>query len=282
MTVPSQHEFQYERPPYDGPQPERPPLQPASGPNLFIRYAYPPNERGYCGPADTGSFLAYGQHGQIDPGFLDLARAFTGAWPYLELIAGAAGIADPLDRRVVEAYWVGNALLDRVGPVALGGSMDERFRRTTGRQFSALADGVVAGGVPHHSFHVFCIYPWVGLLGNDRKASQALTVLDRCRIRWGQVQSVTGEQVVLESRPLLYDGHRLSLGEPQREVAQCGIDGTDLARDLRPGDWVTAHWEWVCDRLTEREVATLRRYTLRHLAVVNDGVTQSGAMLALG
>ena len=126
---------------------------------LFVRYAYPPNLHGYCGPNDTGSFLAYGRTEQIDQGFLQLAQAFTGAWPYLELIAGATGIKDPLDHRVVEAYWVGNALLDRVGPVALGDSMEDRFRRTTGRQFGSLAEGITAGGVPHHSFHVFCIYP---------------------------------------------------------------------------------------------------------------------------
>src|SRR6187399_2463157 len=97
-----------------------------SGPVLFVRYAYPPNLHGYCGPTDTGSFLAYGRTEEIDPGFRQLAQAFSGAWPYLELIAGATGIADPLDHRVVEAYWVGNGLLDRVGPLALGGSMEER------------------------------------------------------------------------------------------------------------------------------------------------------------
>ncbi|MDQ4039325.1 MAG: DUF6390 family protein [Actinomycetota bacterium] len=29
----------------------------ASGVAMFVRYAYPPNQRGYCGPADTGSLL---------------------------------------------------------------------------------------------------------------------------------------------------------------------------------------------------------------------------------
>lgn len=265
-----------------GPSTSRSRVADPSGPVLFVRYAYPPNLHGYCGPNDTGSFVAYGRTGQIDTGFVQLAQAFSGAWPYLELIAGATGITDPLDHRVVEAYWVGNALLDRVGPVALGGSMEERFRPTTGRQFGSLAEGVVAGGVPHHSFHVFCIYPWVGLLGHDRRGADALNVLDRCRIRWGQVQSVTGEQAVIDSRPLLFDGRQLSLGEPTRETAQCSLAGTEVGAELRPGDWVSLHWEWVCDRLTEHQVATLRRYTLHHLDVVNDRVEHSGAVLALG
>jgi hypothetical protein len=32
--------------------------------------------------------------------------------------------------------------------------------------------------VPHHSFHVFGVYPWVGLLGSDR-GETPLHVLDR-------------------------------------------------------------------------------------------------------
>ena len=45
-----------------------------------------------------------------------MAREFAGAWPYLELIAHGTGLDDPLDRRVVEAYWVGSPRLDRSGP----------------------------------------------------------------------------------------------------------------------------------------------------------------------
>ena len=87
---------------------------------LFGRYAYPPNELGYCGP-DAHAQLLEQVAARADDGDLRrLVRGFDGAWPYLELIAGAAGIGDPLDARVVEAYWVGNELLDRVGPTAMG------------------------------------------------------------------------------------------------------------------------------------------------------------------
>jgi hypothetical protein len=66
--------------------------------------------------------------GITGPGLVRLARGFAGAWPYLELIAAASGIADPLDGRVVEAYWVGNHLLDNVRMPKFGGFLDERFR----------------------------------------------------------------------------------------------------------------------------------------------------------
>ncbi|MGZ4600831.1 MAG: DUF6390 family protein, partial [Oryzihumus sp.] len=90
------------------------------GPVLFARYAFPPNSHGYCGPADNTAFLEMGSAGVVDTGMRLMARQFEGAWPYLELIAGAVGVADPLDPRVVEAYWVGNGLLPRVGTAVVG------------------------------------------------------------------------------------------------------------------------------------------------------------------
>jgi hypothetical protein len=46
--------------------------------------------------------------------------------------------------------------------------------------------------------------------------------------------------------------------------------------ELEPGDWVSLHWEWVCDRLTIRQVEHLRSFTLRHLQIVNDGNLHAG------
>ena len=106
-----------------------------------------------------------------DGGLRAMAQQFAGAWPYLQLIAAATGLDDPLDRRVVEAYWVGSPRLDLVGTRAVGDSMEDRFRDMTGARFGSLTEGVLAGGVPHHSFAVFCIYPYTGLL--DRRPQGA-------------------------------------------------------------------------------------------------------------
>jgi hypothetical protein len=250
--------------------------RPVPGPVLFARYAFPPNSHGFCGPDDHTAFFEYGVAGADDRGLRSMSQQFAGAWPYLQLIAGATGLEDPLDRRVVEAYWVGTPRLDRVDTRAVGDSMDERFRFMTGPTFSTLTESVLAGGVPHHSFAVFCIYPWTGLLSDRRKAEHALTVLDRCRIRWGRVVAVHGDQVVVESRPLTWDGRRLAIGESGTETAVRSLGGVGMESELEPGDWVSLHWEWVCDRLTELQVGFLRSYTLRHLQIVNEGNLHSG------
>ena len=246
------------------------------GPVLFARYAFPPNSHGYCGPNDHAAFFEYGVAGADDCGLRALSQQFAGAWPYLELIAAATGLPDPLDRRVVEAYWVGSPRLDQVPTRAVGDSMEERFRRVTGAQFPTLTESVLAGGVPHHSFAVFCIYPWTGLLSDGRKAPQAITVLDRCRIRWGKVLALQGDQVVVESSPVTWDGVRLALGSPHTETVVRSVDGVGMIDRLEVGDWVAMHWEWVCDRLTRRQVGYLRSFTLRHLRIVNEGNLHAG------
>lgn len=257
-----------------------PPDHATPGPILFARFAYPPNELGYCGPADSRALLHYGSAGFVDPGLAQLARGFSGAWPYLELIAHATGIPDPLDRRVVEAYWLGNQLLDRVDMTLFGKSLLDRFRRRAGSYWGHLSEAIPAGAVPHHSFHVFGIYPWVGLLGGDR-AETPLHVLDRCRIRWGQIVSIEGDQATVLSRPLTWDGHEVGLGETRTETATCAVDRTSFVAGFRPGDWVALHWGWVCDRLSRRQLSNLRRFTLLQLDITNRRVAHPGPRAAL-
>lgn len=232
-----------------------------AGPLLFTRYAFPPNERGLCGPADTASLRGYATAGETGPGLVRLAGQFAGAWPYLQLIAAASGIADPLDRRVVEAYWVGNSLLDNVRVAEYGAFLDERFRRRAGRGWDPIAAAIPAGALPHHSFHVFCVYPWTGLLRAGRR-EPSLHVLDNCRISWGLV--VAADPVVVLRRPLTWDGRLLALGQP----VPCQV-GAGFVTGLRPGEWVSLHWNSVCDRLTPSRLRSLRWYSERHLRLVN-------------
>lgn len=237
------------------------------GPELFARYALAPNVLGYCGPADPGE-LAGAAVSADRQALRALARQFEGAWPYLELIAGSNQIADPLDRRVVEAYWVGNGLLDRVPPGGLTGQLDERFRRRAGADWPAVAAAVALGGVVQHSFHVFAVYPWLGLL-RAGGTEAPLEVLDRCRIRSGRVLAVEGGWATVLSRPLCFDGSRLSLGPARAERARLPAAGPG---DDGPaaGDTVSLHWDWVCDRLSPSALLRLRACTGRNLRAVNE------------
>ena len=252
-----------------------------SGALLFSRYAYPPNQLGYCGPDDAQSLLEYGASGTVDAGLGTLARGFSGAWPYLELISRATGIPDPLDRRVVEAYWVGNPLLEKVDMTLFGDSLMDRFRPRTGKNWKHLAEAIPEGAVPHHNFHVFGVYPWVGLLTHE-KSEQPLHVLEKCRIRWGQVETVAGDEVTVRSQPLTWNGRALSLGAARSETVAQGVAGVGFVHDLKPGEWVSLHWDWVCDRLTRRQLSALRYYSQQQLLVTNHRVAHPAAAAVLG
>jgi Family of unknown function (DUF6390) len=238
------------------------------GPLLFTRYAYPPNALGLCGTEETRALLEYGAAGAADAGLVELARTFEGAWPYLELIASENRIADPLDARVVEAYWVGSPLLDQVDGRRLGRHLDDRFRARAGPAWRRLADAIPARAVPHHNFHVFGVYPWVGLLRTGA-STEPLRVLESCRIAAGRVEFVAGGAATVVVEPLVWDGRRLRLGPRTRRETAWHTDGLGFVGGLLPGEWVSVHWDWICDRLTAVQVARLRRYTLRTLAIAN-------------
>jgi hypothetical protein len=232
----------------------------------FLRFGFPPNALGYCGPDDVAMVAGAAASADQPPADAEhLISAFLGAWPYLELIGGLTGHS-PLDEEVVEAYWLGGPLLDRVDTLAWGNSLEARFRDRAGWDWEAIASGVNAGGVPSHAFHVFCVYPWVGLL-RAGLADHALEVLDRCRIRWGRVTANTGGEVLVESRPLAWDGRSLGLGPARVEA----VDPPPAAGGvpLEVGAVVAMHWNYVCQTLVDGQLESLRAGQARHLSIVN-------------
>jgi Family of unknown function (DUF6390) len=232
-----------------------------SGWQLFASYAYPPNELGYCGPPDSSVLLA----GDGSADIANHARGFDGVWTYLEEIAAAAGVGDPLDADVVRNYWLGGELLARVD----GERLVTRLRDTLSGQPTGLLNdpNLDRQARAEHSFHVFAVYPWIGFLGKG-DPSTPLRVLQSCRIRWGTVDSVDDERAVIISRPLHFDGS-LSLGDEMPESVRWARDGASLTSRPAPGQTVSAHWDWVCGSLTAGQRDTLASATMSTLALVN-------------
>jgi len=242
---------------------------PPSGPVLFARYAYSPNQLGYCGPEAPEELFGEGTVGGDDRALRRLARGFEGAWPYLELIARANGLADPLDRRVVEAYWLGNGLLTAVGPGLLESSIANRFRpRLRPDGWRWLAGKPEAGAVPVHAFHVLDVFPRVGLLRSG-SVDRALAVMDSCRIRWGRVLERDGEWLVVSVVPMIMVDGRLELGPARPERVQAWRDGTGFVDGVQRGDVISIHWSWACDRLSARQLDGLVAWTRREIGIAN-------------
>jgi poly-beta-hydroxybutyrate-responsive repressor len=234
----------------------------------FIHYSFMPNRLGYCGPDQNNLLFQYGVAGEADPGLPPVLTKFLGPLPYLRTIASAAGIADIFDDRVVEAYWIGNNLLDHVNARELDTTLRARFGRELSPKLMQMVAGKVPQGArPHHSFHVFDVWRQVGRLEGN-----VLATMDSCRISWGRVTSVDGPNVQVDRQPLEMRDGKLAMGVATPTSTQRLVEGKGFVHELAPDDLVSLHWGWVCEKLSEQQVGALERYTGHHLALANQTI----------
>lgn len=233
------------------------------GVEMFARYAYAPNHLGYCGP----SALAALRDASADQ-VRDAARNFSGAWPYLEVLSRLTGIADPLDLRLVESYWLGGGIAAALDSGDFASHLLAVIGPLVGHYWSYLTADLAGEAAANHCFHVFGVYPWSRLLGRGQD-EQPLRVLDNCRITWATVISRTGDSIGVEARRLLWDGRELRLSEPSPRHLEVWGNGYSAVPDVAVGDQVAVHWERVCGRLTPDQRRALEDSTLRQLVLTN-------------
>jgi len=218
----------------------------SSGAALFARYADAPNALGYCGPPEG--------IGTTEAEIRASARRFSGVWPYLEVLARLTGTADPLDARLVEAYWLGRDLgVDRE---AFGRELLAVLGSKAGAYWTHLTPDLLTEAAPDHGFHVFGVYPWSRLLA---AGPQPLFVLDSCRIRWGTVVGL--DPLTVSSPRLTWDGAALGLGDP----TDGPVDGDGVAL----GQTVAVHWDRLVDHLTSDQAEVLAGSTMARLSTTN-------------
>jgi hypothetical protein len=248
------------------------PIAPVPGPIRFARYAFGPNSLGYCGPDEAGELFQQATVGHDLARLRELAAQFEGAYPYLALIARSSGVADPLDSAVVEAYWLGGTLLGNVRVRHFGESLQERFKaRMRADGWRWLGGKPDAGALPNHAFHVLDVFPRVGLMRTG-ETDRALEVMDSCRIRWGRVLERDGDALVVSAVPLETFGGQLRLAPPRIERIRGWVDGTGFVEDAAPGDVVSIHWDWACERLDAARLAALQKVTERELRLANQTI----------
>lgn len=232
------------------------------GAEMFARYAYAPNQLGYCGPRDSSDLLNGGRD-QIERA----ARQFTGAWPYLRVMSRLTGIPDPLDHRLVESYWLGGGVGAGLNPHAFTAELTAIIAPQAGHYWAHLTEDLAGEAAPNHGFHVFGVYPWSRLLGKFAD-EHPVSVLDNCRISWGTVVSTDGDTALVASQRLCWTGSSLSLSAPRTRRVRVH-NGAGRAIAAGRGELVAMHWGWMCDRLVPEQVARLKDSTDRQLAATN-------------
>ncbi|TSC53422.1 MAG: hypothetical protein LiPW39_287 [Parcubacteria group bacterium LiPW_39] len=256
-------------------------------------YGFRPHMLGLCGPKEAGrrQLLKKFLLGKIPPGKMrPIFKKFMGAYGYYKLIAKSNKISDPFDKKVVEAYWIGNELLDKVKIGDLRKMITKDFsgpgllpKEVAAKKAAAIPEGVK----PHHSFHVLVIGSVTGSV--DFKNTK---LKDICRISWGRVvrcviparfakasarrakagihksgfrvkHGMTNNvsKIAIEYRPLVGE-KKIKLGKPiKKEI----IWDKNLIPKIKIGDWVSFHWNYLVQILTKQEIANLKKYTLNTL-----------------
>lgn len=231
------------------------------------RYAFGPNRLHYCGPDRNSQLFANIKEEVVDPDLTRILSQFETMYPYLVHIAHANRIKNPLDDRVVEAYWIGNALLDRVDKQLFYEHLVDGLglKKKLGKSFAIVEDKIGLGAVPHHSFHVLDIWRRTGNLD----CAHTLESMDDCRISWGIVEDIAGPFISVSRVPLLYENKKLLFGlaVPMRYARR--LESDYEIEQLKLGDIVSIHWGIICERITPKQASALKKYTLRHIALAN-------------
>jgi hypothetical protein len=239
-------------------------LDPESrGAEMFARYAHAPNALGYCGPP-LGATLRDGSVDEVRKA----ATQFSGAWPYLRVLAKMTGISDPLDYRLVESYWLGGGVGANLDPGEFFDALLAIIGPQAGQYWSHLTPDLAREAAGNHCFHVFGVYPWTRFLGRGMD-EQPLSVLDNCRIIWGTVLSRAGDQVEVMCQGLAWDGQALTLSEPSARRLDVWADGYSAVPDVGVGDEIAIHWGRLCGRLQPDQIQALADSTARQLHATN-------------
>lgn len=235
---------------------------------LFAKYAFPPNQLQYCGPQNSRAIFDYIKFNKTDLGLRELLSKFEGALPYLTLIAKANSIQDPFDQMVVEAYWIGNELLDNVGENEFAKNLSDRFKnRIKSKDFQWLMTKLPLAGKPYHAFHVFDVFTRAGLLRN-KKVDNVIDIIDKCRISQGKIVNISENNYVVKYQPLKIIDGKLKLSDYQKKNIFKKFDGSDIL-SVKIGDIISIHWDWACDKLTNKQKINLTNYTKKYLDLAN-------------
>jgi hypothetical protein len=235
-----------------------------------------PNRLGYCGPDENDVLFDACLSNQPSKELLHALEGFQAAYPYLRFIAQSQGLEDPFDYRAVEAYWIGNDVLERIAPNEFYAHLRKRFEKKFPKEHvKKLFETNPFAAFPHHALHVFNAFSSMssspeGLVNPAGQPDEKVArLMDKCKISWGKVLGAENGALSVEYEPVVRQGGKLLLGQPVKTSVVSEVQGRSFVSNAKPGDWVSFHWGFACSILTAPQVANLRKYTLSDMVLAN-------------
>lgn len=207
-----------------------------SGLLLFCQHAYPASLNGACGQTDSEALKTFIQTGQPPENIKEVLRSFPNVIKNLKRLSEISGIKDIFDYRLIEAYWLGNNLL-------------EKFPKD------------------RKPFHLASLLQTLkpALKNNSRRA---VTILENCRISYGQILTLknplgqkTGRAKVIEYNPISNRPKAIAFRKDRIKTVKF-IDPR-----LKKNDLISMHHNYICAALTEKQLVQLAGHTLLQLCL---------------
>lgn len=224
-------------------------------------YAVKPNEFGRCGPHNAHAILSEyvnnpASHDEME--IRQLLSQFEVAMPNYKLIASANGISDPLDPRVIEAYWLGNELIENVSAADVRTLISNDVEQSgwSKHQIAIMFAAItMKSAKPHHCLSVLYYYVFSGR--NFAKQDDFKRRMDICRAASGRVVEVMPDKLIVAYNPLAFSGTEIvGLGSEANKAVDRGF-----IKDVTVGDMVSFHLDYGIEKLDEASVARLEHYT---------------------
>ncbi len=232
------------------------------------RYAFMPNKLSFCGPDKNRDLFEYCHTGKVDQGLNLIVKEFQVLYPYLKLIAWSNQIKDVFNERVIEAYWIGNSLLDNISKSALYNHLldEQQLKKKLNKKLlNKVISKIPLGAKPHHSFHVLSVWKRTGHLD----AMHTLSTMDLCRISWGRVKKVEKPELTVEYHPLVFKDNRLKLGNLIEQKILLEMADSSFIKNPKVNQWISFHWGFACEILNDLQLRNLKKYTQESIDLVN-------------
>jgi len=234
------------------------------------RYAFMPNKLSFCGPDKNRDLFHYCQGQEIDQGLTLILEEFQTLYPYLKMIAQANQIKDVFDQRIIEAYWIGNELLENIDKSRLYNHLldEQQLKKKLNKKLlNKVIDKIPLGAKPHHSFHVLNVWKRTGNLD----VFHTLNSMDLCRIGWGKIKKVSQPNLEVEYHPLTLENDKLKLGSSVRQKVLYEISDSSFIKSPKQDQTISFHWGFACEVLSDQQTANLKKYTQESIELVNSG-----------
>ena len=224
------------------------------GVELAARFSFIVNQLRFCGPEGASKTIReYFRGGSGD--LRSLLSRFEGAYAYLESI-GRKSKRDPFDESVVEAYWIGNELLDCFTDDDVRMIIERLIQRGLPESIGKnRIDNLPSGLFPHHNFNVF----YVGVGNLTGSVETTLNNMENCRINSGTVLEVlTSDSMLVKTTSLIVRDGRVYDG---KEDILTVTYLPEILPGIKTGDCVALHWGFAPMILNDTQKENLREYT---------------------